>query len=105
VEGEETYCETVAVIEPASELPALQRENEELKGIIDFLDSGILQSEEKQAKVIAHTQSQYTLVDNVLYHVQQDGSLRVIPPAGTREELFRQAHEGVYGGHLGDAKV
>jgi len=105
VEGEETYCETVAVIEPASELPALQREDEELKRIIDFLESGILPSEEKQAKVIALTQSQYTLVDNVLYYVQQDGSLRVIPPAGTREELFHQAHEGVYGGHLGDAKI
>ena len=51
------------------------------------------------------TQSQYTLVDNVLYHVEQDGSLRVIPPVGTREELFHQAHGGVYGGHLGDRKV
>jgi len=93
------------VIEPASELPALQREDEELKGIIDFFEFGILPSEEKQAKAIAYTQSQYTLVDNVLYHVQQDCSLRVIPPVGTCEGLFHQAHGKVYGGHLGDAKI
>ena len=31
VEGEESYCDTVAVIQPASELPALQREDKELK--------------------------------------------------------------------------
>ena len=104
-EGEESYCETVVVIQPISELSALQREDKELKEIIDFLESGILPNEEKQAKIIALTQSQYTLVDNVLYHVEQDGSLRVMPPVGTREELFHQAHGGVYGGHLGDRKV
>ena len=105
VEGEGSICETVAVIQPASELPALQRGDKELKEIIDFLESGILPSEEKQAKLITCTQSQYTLIDSVLYHVEQDGSLRVIPPVGTREELFHQAHGGVYGGHLGDKKV
>ena len=31
--------------------------------------------------------------------------LRVIPPGNLREELFHQAHGGIYGGHLGDAKV
>ena len=44
-------------------------------------------------------------MDNVLYNVQQDGSLRVIPSASTCEELFCQASGGVYGGHLEDAKV
>lgn len=44
-------------------------------------------------------------MDSVLYHIQQDGSLRVIPPGNLREELFHQAHGGIYGGHLGDAKV
>ena len=62
-------------------------------------------SEEKQAKLISLTQSQYTLVDNVLHYVNLDGLLRVIPPTSTRQELFHQAHRGIFGGHLGDAKV
>jgi len=31
--------------------------------------------------------------------------LRIIPPTQDREELFREAHGGVFGGHLRDAKV
>ena len=59
------------MIEPASELatnPAKRRQ-----GIEEIIESGILPSEEKQAKVIAIMQSQYTLD-----HVQQVGSLRAI---------------------------
>ena len=55
--------------------------------------------------MLALTQSQYTLEDNVLFHVTRDGSLRVIPPADSREELFNQAEGGVFGGHLRKAKV
>ena len=97
--------ETVAAIEAGDELAALQRDDKELKEIIDFLESDILPSEEKKAKLLSFTQSQYTLMDSILYHIQQDGSLRVIPPGNLREELFHQAHGGIYGGHLGDAKV
>ena len=102
---QDVNCETIAAIRTTDELTVLQRADKGLKEIIDFLESGILPSEEKQAKLISLTQSQYTLMDSILYHVQHDGSLRVIPPASKREELFRQAHGGIYGGHLGDAKV
>ena len=94
-EEEEESCETVAAIKPVSELPVLQRADQELKAIIDFLESEILPSTEKQAKAIALTHSQYTLIDDILYYVQQDGSLR--PPTNSREELFQQAHEGNFG--------
>ena len=104
-EVQKVSCETVAAIEAGDELAALQRDDKELKEIIDFLESDILPSEEKKAKLLSLTQSQYTLMDSVLYHIQQDGSLRVIPPGNLREELFHQAHGGIYGGRLGDAKV
>ena len=42
--------------------------------MIDFLKSDILPSEEKKAKLLSLTQSQYTLMDSVLCHIQQDGS-------------------------------
>ena len=37
VEGEGSYCDTVAVIQPGSELPALQREDKELKEIMKVI--------------------------------------------------------------------
>ena len=57
----------VGAIASTSELAKLQRKDEGLKQIIDCQESGISPSEEKQAKLIPLTQSQYTLVDNVLH--------------------------------------
>jgi len=44
-------------------------------------------------------------VDDVLYHVEADKTLRVIPPRQDRETLFHEAHDGAFGAHLKDAKV
>ena len=37
--------------------------------------------------------------------MEADSTLRVIPPSSKREALFKQAHGGKFGGHLGDVKV
>ena len=42
------------------------------------------------------TKSQYALVDGVLYFVERDKSLRIIPPITYREKLFHEAHDGVF---------
>ena len=70
----------VGAITATTELAELQSKDEGLKQIIDFQESGILPSEEKQAELISLTQSRYMLVENVLHYVNPDGSLRVIPP-------------------------
>ena len=41
----------------------------------------------------------------MLFHVETNGTLRVIPSEGSREDLFQQAHGGVFGAHLREAKV
>ena len=51
------------------------------------------------------TSGQYTLEDDVLYRVEDDGTLRLIPPTNWRERLFVEAHGGRFGAHLSDAKV
>ena len=43
--------------------------------------------------------------DQVLYRVEDDATLRVIPPTDVREKLYKQAHGGIFGAHLGDVKV
>ena len=57
------------------------------------------------ARLITLTRSQYTLLDGVLYRVQKDGTLRIIPPTSDRQSLFKEAHSGAFAGHLRDAKV
>ena len=44
-------------------------------------------------------------MDDVLYHVEADKTLRVIPPGKDHKKLFHEAHDGAFGAHLRDAKV
>ena len=43
--------------------------------------------------------------EGVLYYVETDKTLCLIPPAGDRKHLFEEAHSGKFGAHLRDAKV
>ena len=41
----------------------------------------------------------------MLYRVEADGTLRVIPPESSRRQLFSEAHCGRFSAHLSDSKV
>ena len=73
--------------------------------MIKYLETGELPADSKRAREFALTKSQYALVDDVLYHVERDKSLRIIPSLACREKLFHEAHDGVYGGHLKENKI
>ena len=88
-----------------SDLPTLQRQDTELEPLIKFLETGILPADNRIARVVATTASQYTMEEGILYRVEPDGTLRLIPPQDCRDSLFQQAHSGAFGAHLGDAKV
>ena len=89
----------------SSSLPTQQRTDPELLGVIEYLETGRLPQDEKEARRVAMTSSQYTLEEEVLYRVEEDGTLRVVPPVSWRERLFLEAHGGKFGAHLSDAKV
>ena len=61
-----------------------------LCSIIQYLKDGILPQAEKDLL----NKGQYVLVDNVLYHVAIDGTLRIVPPSKDRERLLQEAHGG-----------
>lgn len=73
--------------------------------MLTYLSEGLLPKDNKHAKELALTKSQYTLVDQALYHVERDNTLRLIPPSLSRERLFTDVHSGPYGAHLHEAKV
>lgn len=83
----------------------LQREDPRLSRIINYLESGTLPTDEKEARELALTKSQYVLEDEVLYRLESDKTMKIIPPTKYREKLFREAHEGKFGAHLRDAEI
>ena len=78
----------IASLELTEDLPTLQRQDAELAPIFTYLETGILPTEENVARRLALTATQYTVEDNVLYRVEADGSLRVIPPRCQHEQLL-----------------
>jgi len=64
------------------------------------LESGVLPKDDRRDREIALTHSQYTIIDDVLYHVETDKTLRVIPDVGDQKGIFDEAHSGTLGGHL-----
>lgn len=47
----------------------------ELVEVIQYLESGVLPSEKKEAQELALTKSQYLMQDSVLYRVEKDRTL------------------------------
>ena len=44
-------------------------------------------------------------MDGILYHVEVDKTLHLIPPTCDWESLFQEAHSGTFGAHMKDAKI
>ena len=59
-----------------------QRTDPELTEIIRYL-SDCVRPEDKHACELALTKFQYSVADRVLYHVRNDGTIWIIPPAAT----------------------
>ena len=93
--------------EPTTDTASLgerQFRDPQLRSILQYLIAGELPTDERQARQIVLGQSSFTVLDNVLYHIE-DKTLRIVPPECDRHQLFREAHEGVFSGHLRQAKI
>ena len=77
----------------------------EIKLIMDYLENGDLPKDERKARKLVLGRSLYQVVDGVLYHMEPDKSLRLIPPVYDQEQLFQEVHGGIFGAHLKDAKI
>ena len=86
-------------------LSVLQREDPQFMKVIHYLEDGVLPDDENEARELALTKSHYELLEGVLYHVEGDKTLRIIPPTSHRKKLFDEEHSGLLSGHLRDAKM
>ena len=82
-----------------------QQRDPELKLIVDYLEKGDLPKDDKKARDLVLGRSLYQVIGGILYHMEPDKSLRLIPPDGDRERLFHEVHSGIFGAHLKDVKI
>ena len=82
-----------------------QLKDPHVREIIRYLVDGELPTDDKQARRILLGQSNFTVLDGILYHIEEDKTLRIVPPTSDRHRLFLEAHEGVFSGHLRQAKI
>ena len=71
-----------------SDLADRQGTDPQLGPIVQYLRDGILPLLEKEAKELVLNNDQYVLVDNVVYHIAMDGTLRIVPPVKDRKGLI-----------------
>ena len=86
-------------------LGSLQRDDPKLIPHLSYLEDGTLTDNESEARELVVSRDNFEVIDGILYHVEKDKTLRVIPPESIRRKLFDEAHGGQFGGHLRDAKM
>ena len=82
-----------------------QSNDRKLRPIIQYLRERILPDDKKSTRELTLNRKQYVLMDNVLYHLASDNTLRIIPPVKDRHEIIKEAHSGKLAGPLQDTKV
>ena len=91
------------------DIPILQKQCNDFKHIIEFLENNILPDNAKQAKDLPYISSQYEFIDNTLYHIFQPRTHKKINecryikqlalPTKLRQEVLYGLHDN--SGHYG----
>ena len=87
------------------DLATRQHQDPLLRPVIQYLSHGEIPDDDRRARELSITAQQYVVLGCVLYHLETDKTLRVVPPECDRKQLFEEAHGGVFGGHLRGAKI
>ena len=86
-------------------LASQQQQDEQVSPTYVYLAKGELPEDEREARRIVREAEQFTLVEEVLFRVQADKTLRLVVPAQRRKELFNEVHSGLYASHQRAAKI
>ena len=94
-------------VEEDHDISALQRKDPQFSSLITFLEKRELPDDQKLAKRIVLEQSQYDLIDNILYHENpiNPGHWRQVVPSALRAELLQESHGGKFSGHFAEKNM
>ena len=84
-----------------------QRKDPRLEEMMEFLGNGSLPSDGDRAKKLAAQEPLFSLLGDVLYYIdhKRENRKRVAVPQHLREQLLRENHKGLYGGHFAGQRV
>ena len=51
--------------------------------------------DERKTRELVLSKTQFEIKDGVLYHLERDKTLRVVPLSDSRKELFDDVHNGI----------
>ena len=90
-----------------SDIGMLQRADEELLPIFDFLECDILPRCGKQARRLALERSNFEVIEGVLYYENPavPDCWRIAVPKNLRSTLLKESHGGKFAGHFAERKV
>ena len=79
-----------------------EQKDSEIMEIVTFLETGDLPTEERQAKVIALQKSLFVIKDGMLFYIdpKQEHPLWVVVPSHLQEQILKEHHTGLTGGHF-----
>ena len=66
--------------------------------IKQYLLDSELRDQEKKARELTLSRAQYEVIDSVLYHIEPDKTLRIVPPTVDQKGLFKVVwapHDGL----------
>ena len=86
-------------------LSVKQLADPEIAEVITYLEDNVLPINEQRARKLTLTRTQYEVIDDVLYHIEPDKTLRIVVPKVERKVVFDEAHSRVLGAHLREAKI
>ena len=90
-----------------SDIGLLQRADEELIPIFNYLENDVLPSEEKQARKLVLEGSNFEVIERVLYYDNPafPGCWRIAVPKSLRPTLLKESHGGKFAGHFAERKI
>ena len=86
-------------------LSVKQLADPEIAEVITYLEENVLPSNEQRTRELTLTRMHYEVIDDVLYHIEPDKTLRIVVPKVERKVVFDKVHSGVLGAHLREAKI
>ena len=84
-----------------------QLKDPELKELMLYLKQDVLPDNAERSKKLVAKATQFTLMDGVLIYLDHNHGdrRRVVVPLHLREQILRESHGGVYGGHFAGPKL
>ena len=92
---------------PENDIAKLQRQDDELAAIFQWLEGGGLPADPHQAQYLKAEHSNFEIIDGVLgyHHPSAPDIVCIVVPSCLRSILLKESHNGKFAGHFAEQKI